>query len=185
MAGGDEVAPIANRLMQHFGLVLATQDWHPANHAVFAANHLWRRPGDTIRLKGRELVLQHMHCVQGSFGAEFARGLDTSGFERVFVQGADPDIDSYSAFFDAAHLKSTGLGEYLRERGASELYLMGLALDQCVKYSALDALALGFKTYVIRDACRAFNLREGDSERAVMEMTEKGAIIVEASDLLG
>ncbi|MCB0571025.1 MAG: bifunctional nicotinamidase/pyrazinamidase [Phaeodactylibacter sp.] len=181
--GGNEVVSVANAVMKKFGLVAATQDWHPANHLAFAANHLWRRPGDTIRVEERELTLQHMHCVQGSFGAEFTPGLDTSTFERVFVKGTNPGLDSYSAFFDEAHLKPTGLEEFLREKGVDELYLLGLALDGCIKNSALDALLLGFRAYVILDGCRAANFQEGDSERAILEMTEKGAIIVESTEI--
>ncbi|MCB0555439.1 MAG: bifunctional nicotinamidase/pyrazinamidase [Phaeodactylibacter sp.] len=181
--GGNEVVPVANEVIKKFDLIVATQDWHPANHGAFAANHLWRRPGDVIQLNAREQVLQHMHCVQGSFGAEFVQGLDTSNFERVFVKGTDPAIDSYSGFFDNGHLRSTGLGEFLKQRGVREVFILGLALDQCVKYTVLDALELGFATFLILDGCRPINLQEGDSEQAVKEMTEKGAIIVSSTEI--
>ena len=124
-----------------------------------------------------------MHCVQGSFGAEFVQGLDTSNFERVFVKGTDPAIDSYSGFFDNGHLRSTGLGEFLKQRGVREVFIFLLALDQCVKYTVLDALELGFATFLILDGCRPINLQEGDSEQAVKEMTEKGAIIVSSTEI--
>ena len=164
---GDQVVPVANEMMKKFNLVVATQDWHPANHGSFAANHPWRRPGDVIQLNGQEQILWPMHCVQGSFGAEFVPGLDTSHFRKVFVKGTDPEIDSYSGFFDNGHKKATGLGGYLQEQGVKEVYIQGLALDYCVKYSVLDALQLGFKTHVVIDGCRGVNLEEGDSDKAV------------------
>ncbi|MCB0579967.1 MAG: bifunctional nicotinamidase/pyrazinamidase [Phaeodactylibacter sp.] len=180
---GDEVIPVANETMKKFPLVVATQDWHPANHGSFAANHPWRRPGDVIRLDGLEQILWPMHCVQGSFGAEFARELDTSRFQEVFVKGTDPQIDSYSGFYDNGHRKSTGLGEYLRERGVEEVFILGLTLDYCVRFSVLDALELGFKTHLIIDGTRGVNLSEGDSDMAVAEMSEKGAIIVTSGEV--
>ncbi len=180
---GDQAIPVANRLMEKFERVLATQDWHPADHGSFAANHPWRRPGDIIQLDGLEQILWPMHCVQGSFGAEFVQDLHTDKIQKVFVKGTDPMIDSYSCFFDNAHRKATGLGDYLKEQGVGEVYIMGLALDYCIKYSALDALELGFKTYVVIDGCRGVNLKAGDSERAVEEITKKGAIIVESTEI--
>ncbi|MCB9287120.1 MAG: bifunctional nicotinamidase/pyrazinamidase [Lewinellaceae bacterium] len=180
---GDQVVPVANEMMKKFNLVVATQDWHPANHGSFAANHPWRRPGDVIQLNGQEQILWPMHCVQGSFGAEFVPGLDTSRFRKVFVKGTDPEIDSYSGFFDNGHKKATGLGGYLQEQGVKEVYIQGLALDYCVKYSVLDALQLGFKTHVVIDGCRGVNLEEGDSDKAVAEMREKGAIIVKSAEV--
>ena len=182
---GDEVVPVANETMKKFSLVVASQDWHPANHGSFAANHPWRRPGNVIELNGLEQILWPIHCVQGSFGAEFVRELDTSSFQKVFVKGTDPGIDSYSCFFDNGYLKPTGLGDYLKEKGVDEVYILGLALDYCVKYSVLDALELGFKTYLVIDGCRGVNLEEGDSEEAVSEMSEKGAIIVKSAEIKG
>ncbi len=180
---GDQVVAVANRAMKKFELVVATQDWHPATHGSFAANHPWRYPGSKIMLDGLEQILWPIHCVQGSFGAEFVQELDTSKFEKVFVKGTDPAIDSYSGFYDNGRRKSTGLAEYLRQRGIEEVYILGLALDYCVKYSVLDALEEGFKTYVILDGCRAVNLQEGDGERAVEEMVAKGAVVVEAAGI--
>ena len=180
---GDQVVAVANRAMKKFDLVVATQDWHPATHGSFAANHPWRYPGSKIMLNGLEQILWPIHCVQGSFGAEFVQELDTSKFEKVFVKGTDPGIDSYSGFYDNGRRKSTGLAEYLRQRGIEEVYILGLALDYCVKYSVLDALEEGFKTYVILDGCRAVNLQEGDGERAVEEMVAKGAVVVAAAGI--
>ncbi|MCR9101843.1 MAG: bifunctional nicotinamidase/pyrazinamidase [bacterium] len=181
---GDQVIPVANKLMEHFDLVVATQDWHPANHKSFAAMHPWRYPGDVIDLNGLQQILWPIHCVQGSFGAEFAPGLNTDAFEAVFVKGTDTEIDSYSGFFDNGHRKATGLGDYLKEKGVDEVYILGLALDVCVKFTVLDALGLGFKTYLVEDGCRGVNLNEGDSDKALSEMREKGAIIAQSDQII-
>lgn len=183
VAEGDQVVPVANALIEQFGLVVATQDWHPANHKSFAAMHPWRYPGQVIELNGLEQILWPIHCVQGSFGAEFVRELKQSAFDKVFVKGTDPEIDSYSGFFDNGHRKATGLGDYLKSKGVEEIYILGLALDVCVKYTVLDALELGFKAYLVEDGCRGVNLKPEDSERAIAEMREKGAIIVQSTDI--
>lgn len=181
---GDQVIPVANKLMEHFDLVVATQDWHPANHKSFAAMHPWRYPGDVIDLNGLQQILWPIHCVQGSFGAEFAPGLNTDAFEVVFVKGTDTEIDSYSGFFDNGHRKATGLGDYLKEKSVEDVYILGLALDVCVKFTVLDALGLGFKTYLVEDGCRGVNLNEGDSDKALSEMREKGAIIAQSDQII-
>jgi nicotinamidase/pyrazinamidase len=180
---GNLLIPIANELMPRFEMVLATQDWHPANHGSFAANHLWRKPGQVIDLNGLPQVLWPIHCVQESFGAEFVPALHNSGIHKVFVKGTDPEIDSYSGFFDNGHRKATGLGDYLKEQGVDDLYVMGIATDYCVKFTVLDALELGFKVNLIQDACRGVNLQPGDVERAVVEMTSKGAVLVTSSEI--
>jgi nicotinamidase/pyrazinamidase len=181
---GHEVVPLANRLQPHFDLVVATQDWHPANHGSFAANHPGKKPGDRIVLNGLEQILWPAHCVQHTKGSEFVADLDLSRVDRIFYKGTDPNIDSYSAFFDNAHLKATGLGNYLIEKGATNLYLLGLATDYCVKFSALDAQSLGFHTYVIEDACRGINLRPGDVDRAVADMKSAGITVLQSRDIL-
>ncbi|MBX2873224.1 MAG: bifunctional nicotinamidase/pyrazinamidase [Saprospiraceae bacterium] len=181
---GDQVIPIANALMDQFELVVATQDWHPANHGSFAANHPWRKPGQVIDLHGLQQVLWPIHCVQESFGAKFHPTLNESGITKVFVKGTDPTIDSYSGFFDNGHRKATGMGDYLKEQGVTEVYVMGLATDYCVKFTALDAIELGFETSLIEDAARGVNLTEGDVERAVAEMKSKGVKIIGSASLL-
>ena len=181
---GDQVIPIANELMKHFDLVIATKDWHPANHGSFAANHLWRKIGQVIDLDGLEQILWPIHCVQDSFGSNFAPSLDVSQINEVFLKGTDPMIDSYSGFFDNGQRKATGLDQYLKDQGVTTLYIMGLALDYCVKYTALDALSLGFQTYLVEDGTRAVNLNEGDGEAALNELKSKGAIVVKAADVV-
>jgi nicotinamidase/pyrazinamidase len=180
---GDEVIPLANELQQRFALVLATQDWHPPDHGSFAPNHPGKKPGGRIILDGIEQILWPVHCVQNTHGAEFARSFDTSRIARVFHKGIDPRIDSYSTFFDNAHRRSTGLGEYLKERSVKNVYLLGLALDYCVKYSALDARQVGFNTHVIVDACRGIGLEPGDLDRALDEMKRAGTILLESGAL--
>jgi nicotinamidase/pyrazinamidase len=180
---GDEVIPVANELQQRFELILATQDWHPPDHGSFAANHPGKKPGDRIILDGIEQILWPVHCVQNTDGAEFAAAFDTSRIAHVFHKGVERNIDSYSTFFDNAHRRHTGLAHYLRERSIMDIYLMGLALDYCVKYSALDARQLGLNTYVILDGCRGIELEPGDIDRALDEMKRAGATILKSSDL--
>lgn len=180
---GDEIVPLANELQQHFELVVASQDWHPPDHGSFAANHPGRRPGDHIDLDGLDQILWPVHCVQNTRGADFAPGLDTKRIERVFRKGVDPRIDSYSALFDNAHRRSTGLAEFLQERGVTSVYLAGLATDYCVKFTALDALELRFNTCVVEDACRGIDLAPGDIRQALDQMRDAGAKIVQCGDV--
>jgi nicotinamidase/pyrazinamidase len=180
---GHEVIPIANELQRRFELVLATQDWHPPDHGSFAANHPGKKPGDRIMLDGIEQILWPVHCVQNTPGAEFAAAFDTSRIAHVFHKGIERKIDSYSTFFDNAHRRQTGLADYLKKRSINDIYLMGLALDYCVKYSALDARQLGLNTHVILDGCRGIELEPGDIERALEEMKQAGATIVKSGDL--
>ena len=138
---------------------------------------------DTAQEGGAITNEQYEH-LYNSFGAEFAPGLNTDAFEAVFVKGTDTEIDSYSGFFDNGHRKATGLGDYLKEKGVEEVYILGLALDVCVKFTVLDALGLGFKTYLVEDGCRGVNLNEGDSDKALSEMREKGAIIAQSDQII-
>ena len=182
---GDSVVPVANRLMGYFPLVVATQDWHPGNHKSFARHHKGRQVGDIVELNGLSQILWPVHCVQGSKGAHFAPNLDVTGIHEVFPKGTNNEIDSYSGFFDNGHYQDTGLGDYLRKRKVTKIYIAGLATDYCVKLTALDARALGFETYLVRDGCRAVNLAEGDEDRAVEVMREAGVIITESARVIG
>jgi nicotinamidase/pyrazinamidase len=180
---GHEVISLANELQRRFELVLATQDWHPADHGSFAANHAGKKPGDRIILDGIEQILWPVHCVQNTRGAEFAPSFETRGIAHVFHKGIDPVIDSYSTFFDNAHRRHTGLAHYLEERSIKDIYLLGLALDYCVKYSALDARELGLNTHVILDGCRGIELEPGDIDQALEEIRRAGATMLKSSDL--
>ena len=183
--GGDEVVPIVDRLLPCFEHVVATQDWHPPDHGSFAIEHPGRKVGETILLDGLEQILWPPHCVQGTRGADFAPGLDTSHFDAIFRTGVDPRVDSYSTFFDNARRRSTGLAEHLRARGIGEVWICGLATDYCVLYSVRDARLLDLETRVIRDACRAIDRVPGDGARAFAEMERLGARLVTSDEVLG
>ncbi len=181
---GDEVVPLANRLAERFDLVVATQDWHPADHGSFAAEHEGRDPGDSIDLGGLEQILWPVHCVQETPGAAFVEALDMRSVKKVFRKGTEQDIDSYSGFFDNGQRRATGLGGYLEEQSVTEVYLLGLATDYCVKFTALDARSLGFETHLIEDACRGVDLTPGDVDRAVEEMRATGVRVLNSRELL-
>ena len=176
---GDEAVSEANRLVGQFELVAATQDWHPPEHGSFAANHPGRQPGEIVRLAGLNQLLWPVHCVIGTPGAEFHPLLDRSRIARVFQKGIDPQVDSYSGFFDNDHRRATGLDAFLRQAGATELYVCGLATEYCVKFTALDAVELGWPTYFVRSASRGVELIPGDIDRAIAEMREAGVQVVD------
>ncbi|MEZ5365611.1 MAG: bifunctional nicotinamidase/pyrazinamidase [Bryobacterales bacterium] len=179
---GDEVVSVANELMPRFGLVVASQDWHPSDHASFASQHPGKKPGDVIQLDGLEQTLWPDHCVQGSHGAELHAELDVERIARVIHKGTDKRVDSYSAFFDNARRRATGLEAYLRGKGVEAVYLMGLATDYCVKFSALDAAELGFRTSVYKQGCRGIDLQPGDVDKAWEAMQQGGATLLDALD---
>lgn len=181
---GDKVIPVANQLQPRFELIVATQDWHPRNHGSFAANHPGKKPGDIIDLDGLPQILWPIHCVQNTHGAEFVPGLDRSRIAKVFHKATDPRIDSYSAFFDNGHRKATGLGDFLKAQKVTDIFIAGLATDFCVKYSALDAIGLGFKTHVIEEGCRGVNLQPDDSAKAIEEIRKVGVEIVKSVETL-
>lgn len=181
---GDEVVAVANSLMPRFRRVLATQDWHPAGHKSFAASHPGRSPGELITLGGAVQVLWPVHCVQGTRGAAFAAELQAERVDAVVHKGMDPEIDSYSGFFDNDHRRATGLEDRLRALGESELWVLGLATDYCVKATALDAVRLGFRTSLVVDGCRAVDLQAGDGARAIAEMQAAGVTLVTSGELL-
>ncbi len=175
--GGDEVIPVVNALIPEFELVVATQDWHPADHGSFAANHPGKKAFEQTDLDGLPQTLWPVHCVQETAGAEFAPGLDTQRIDRVFTKGMNPRIDSYSGLFDNGHRASTGLAEWLRAQGVTHLTVAGVATDYCVKFTVLDALAEGFTVEVVAAGCRGVNLKAGDVERALEEMRTAGAVV--------
>lgn len=183
--GGDEIVPLVNQLMPGYDLVVATQDWHPADHESFAVNHANREIGEVIDLHGLQQVLWPTHCVEGSPGAEFAENLDSQRIDHVFRKGMDPTVDSYSGFFDNGHRHSSGLADYLRDQGVAEVHVVGLATDYCVKFTTLDALVEGFRTTLVVDACRGVDLKPGDIEDAVEECRATGARITTTTDILG
>lgn len=157
VAGGDTLIPVINRLQPDYELVVATQDWHPADHKSFASQHEGTHPFDVIEWRGSRQTLWPDHCVQGSYGAELHRHLEPYKIEAIFRKGMNPEIDSYSGFFDNGHLKSTGLGDYLKGRGVEAVHVCGLAADFCVYFTALDALGLGMKSVIIESATLPIN----------------------------
>ena len=180
---GDLVIPIANRVQQAVDLIVASRDWHPRDHGSFAANHRGKNIGETIDLNGLPQILWPVHCVQETRGADFVPGLDTGRIDRAFFKGTDKDIDSYSALFDNGHRRSTGMSEYLRERGVRELYICGLATDYCVNFTALDACKLGFNVHLIEDASRGVNLKPDDSANALEGIRRAGGQIIRSGSL--
>ena len=180
---GDEIIPLVNALQPQFDLVVATQDWHPAGHQSFASSHAGRSQFEQIDLHGLPQVLWPDHCTQASDGAALAPALRTERIEAVFRKGMNPEIDSYSAFFDNGHRKSTGLADYLRGRGVTEVVVAGLAADYCVYYSALDALAAGFATTVVTDATRAISAEGWAAAQA--DLRAKGARLLASAGLPG
>ena len=175
---GDEVIPVANQLQAKFSLVAATQDWHPPNHGSFAANHPGKKVFEQTELGGLRQTLWPVHCVQDTPGADLAAGLNRERIARIFQKGTDPAIDSYSGFFDNGHRRATGLDEWLKSKGVIDVYICGLATDYCVKFTALDAVSLGFKTHLFEDASRGVNLRPTDVQAAISEMQRAGVDIL-------
>lgn len=180
---GDAVVQVANAAQHHFDLIVSTQDFHPKNHGSFAANHSGRSPGEVIKLHGLKQVLWPTHCVQGTHGADFVAELNTTRIARVFPKGVHPTVDSYSGFFDNGHRHNTGLSAYLRKQCVDTVYLLGVATDYCIKFTALDARSEGFKTYLVEDGCRGVDLQPGDSQAAIHTMCEAGVQII-TSDAL-
>lgn len=158
VSGGDAIVPLVNRLVGAFDHVVLTQDWHPAGHSSFASTHEGSAPFETVEMPYGTQTLWPDHCVQGTKGADFHPALEWTKAELVIRKGFRPAIDSYSAFFENDHTTPTGLAGYLRERGITDLTLVGLATDFCVAYSALDAVRCGFTATVLLDACRAIDL---------------------------
>jgi nicotinamidase/pyrazinamidase len=177
VARGDETLGVANILLPRFEIAVATQDWHPPDHQSFASQHPGRSPGEVIDLHGLPQVLWPDHCVQGSHGSAFAEGLDLGRVQAIFQKGQDPTVDSYSGFFDNGRRRDTGLGAYLNERAATEVWVMGLATDYCVKWTALDARSLGFEVVFVEAGSRGVDLVVGDSARAIGELAAAGVRI--------
>lgn len=178
---GHEILPLVNRLQPHYELVVATQDWHPADHQSFASQHPGHALFSQLDLHSLPQTLWPDHCVQGTPGAEFSTQLDQHRIEAIFRKGMNPEIDSYSGFFDNGHRKSTGLADYLRGRGVQEVHLCGLAADYCVYFSALDALQEGFRVAFLAEATRAISA-EGyqDAQRV---LAQRGAAFPLIADL--
>lgn len=180
---GDQIVPLINRLGGLFKQVVIAQDWHPSGHASFASSHPGHQPYEVIQLPYGEQVLWPEHCVQGTAGAEFHPELNLPHAQLIIRKGCNPDIDSYSAFLEADRRTTTGLAGYLKERGIDTVYMVGLALDFCVMFSALDARAAGFNAFVVLDACRAID-RDGSLAAAMERMQTAGVGLIQSTQLI-
>ncbi|TNB98704.1 bifunctional nicotinamidase/pyrazinamidase [Pseudomonas jessenii] len=180
---GDQIVPLINRLGGLFKQVVIAQDWHPSGHASFASSHPGHQPYEVIQLPYGEQVLWPEHCVQGTAGAEFHPELNLPHAQLIIRKGCNPDIDSYSAFLEADRCTTTGLAGYLKERGIDTVYMVGLALDFCVMFSALDARAAGFNAFVVLDACRAID-RDGSLAAAMERMQTAGVGLIQSNQLI-
>jgi len=181
---GDLIVPVANKLIPLFDFVIATQDWHPADHHSFASQHEEKEVGDIIQLNETDQILWPDHCVQETPGAALHNELALHRIDQTVLKGTDQQIDSYSGFFDNDNQQSTGLAEYLKEQGVTDVAVMGLATDYCVKFTALDAVGLGLETTLIKDGSRGVDLQPGDIERAVSEMSNAGVKIVDSDQII-
>jgi len=180
---GDEVVPVVNRLAKKFAHVLLTQDWHPAGHLSFASSNPGTQAFQTIEVAYGPQVMWPDHCIQGTRGAEFRADLDIPHSELILRKGYHRAIDSYSAFYENDRTTHTGLAGYLRERGFERVFMVGLAFDFCVRYSAEDAHHEGFKVVVIEDACRAIDLDgSAAATRALFKSLGIGCV---TSDVIG
>ncbi len=180
---GDETVAVATKLMPKFDIVVATQDWHPRDHQSFAANNPGTQVGQLGELDGLPQVMWPTHCVQGSRGAELHDALERSQITAVFRKGIDAGIDSYSGFFDNGHKKATGLGDWLEQRKVDKLYVLGLALDYCVKFTCLDGRQLGFEVFLIEDGTRAVNLAPDDGDQAIAELRAAGVTVIDSGSI--
>lgn len=175
---GDKILPTINSLLNlKWGLTVAIQDWHPKNHGSFAITH-GKEVGDRVLLDGLEQILWPVHCVANTPGADFAPGWKSEIIDECIQKGTDPNIDSYSAFFDNGKKRSTGLDDLLKEKGINDLVIIGLSTDYCVVDSVKHALELGFNVTVIPEGCRSVDLVPGDGIRALKKMEKAGAKII-------
>ena len=176
--GGDQVISVANEMIRDFDIVIASQDWHPSNHGSFVSQHPDRKVGDTFLWNGASQVVWPDHCVQGTYGAAFPSELDVSKISQLVTKGEDPNVDSYSTFFDNAKMRATRLHAILQSLGIDAIHMMGLATDYCVRATALDALELGYRVTLHTKGCRGVEIRPGDCVKAIEEMALKGVEVL-------
>lgn len=181
--GGDKIIPVINKLSAQFEVIIQTQDWHPAGHSSFASQYHDKAPYETIKKTYGKQVLWPDHCIQNNKGAEFHADLIVPNTQLIIRKGFRPQIDSYSAFYENDQTTVTGLSGYLKDRGVETLYICGLALDFCVKWSALDGVKEGFKVFLIEDATKGIDLNNS-VEQALQEMKEAGVTSLSSAELL-
>ncbi len=186
VAGGDQVIPVANRMIEfardHGWYVVATQDWHPENHGSFAVNNAGTEMYGHGELDGLPQVWWPAHCVQGTRGAEIVENLLRP--DAIVQKGTNVSVDSYSGFFDNAHKSKTELDDLLKKQEIDTVVVLGIATDYCVKFTVLDAIELGYKVYVVQDACRGVDMPEGSAQAALEEMDGNGAELIKSSEIV-
>lgn len=182
----NSIIPIINSLVKSdkFNLIVVTKDWHPKNHKSFASNHFNKNVYDVITLNKINQVLWTNHCVQKTKGARLHKNLSLSKSYFTIKKGQNPEIDSYSGFYDNDHKTSTGLAEHLKKKKINKVYIVGLATDYCVKFTALDSISEGFTTYLIKDAVKGVNVKKGDEKQAFEEMRNAGVNIIFSKSIL-
>jgi nicotinamidase/pyrazinamidase len=178
---GNMILPVINKVQRYFDLVVATQDWHPKNHKSFASNHYGKKSFDKMVLNGVPQTLWPDHCIQGSSGAELHHDIESNRIAAIFRKGMDPEVDSYSGFYDNNHKLSTGLAGYLKEKGTSEIYFCGLAADICVYFTILDSIQEGFSATLIEDASQPLYLDKFDDIKC--EIAKLGVHIINSREL--
>ena len=179
---GNLVVEKANELMTKFEQVIAAIDWHPANHISFAGSHMWRKIGQTMSIDGLDQKLMPFHCVADSFGARLYPSLQKEKITQIIHQGIEVNTDNYSAFFDSDQRRDTGLSDYLNSNKIERVFVMGLGIEENVKYTVLDALSLNYKVVVIQDACEGWE--QNAIKKAWKEMEKEGAILVNADRIM-
>jgi len=180
---GDKIIPLINAIQDKFDFIVATQDYHPLDHKSFAANNPGREIGELIDLNGLSQFLWPVHCVQGTTGADFSKDLIKKTWRKIFQKGMNPEVDSYSGFFDNAKRGDTGLSAFLKENQIERVFICGLALDYCVKFTAKDANELDFETFLFTDATRAVNVNPKDGEKALKDLADTGVKLITSNDL--
>ncbi len=180
---GDKIIPVINNISESFYKVVATQDWHPADHISFAKNHPGKELFSTVEIDGIEQTLWPEHCVQGSRGAEFHPDLNLNPVDLIIRKGNNKRIDSYSAFFENDHKTPTGLEYYLKGFNIKRIFVCGLATDYCVFYTAMDAQYLGFQTFVIEDASKGVDFPEGNIKASIEKMKKGGVRLIKSEDI--
>jgi len=178
---GNQIVPVINKILGYFDIVLATQDWHPKEHKSFASNHFGKKPFDRMVLNGVQQTLWPDHCIQGSYGAELHKDIDSNRIAAIFRKGMDPEIDSYSGFFDNNHESNTGLSGYLKEKGVTEIHFCGLAADICVYYTILDSILEGFTSVLVEDASQPLYPDKFDDVKC--ELAKLGVRIANSDEL--
>ena len=176
--GANELVEFANHQMPQFETVIAIQDWHPATHQSFAANHPWRKPGQVMKIDGKEQLLWTMHCIQDTFGAELAVDLADENITAVFQKGLHPNIESLSPFLDESGNKASNINDFLQEKEVDSIYLMGLLTEYDIQKTAIDARNFGYEVKIFSAGCRAFDTAPAISEQVFKNLQNVGAVII-------